>query len=272
MTYLYLRYADREGKARAPAGRQRGHRLRRYLAKERWCFLRAWPSPIWLVARESVQARRSRRRSNRCWVFRVLLLAWRRTRRYRVFTEYTAEPRSWSRPHPQRRRRWPRGHHVLELFRRYLHIDKGWVVAFYVFLPCWLGLLGFVRNPRMRGMLSVVQSYLSSCSLLVRSVNPLSALAALHEPLLGPTAPFVELCTALLFALVGPNSGPSAARGESRGSSSASSGTAQACCSSSAWRWAQRATALKQEGHRALTTGDELTEMRTTPTRGICRS
>jgi hypothetical protein len=267
MTYSYLRFAAAQGKARSAW--LIGSALVAfvgYLAKETMVFF--YPGmaiAIWLAARESDRGASVRAALRPLIVFfGVLLLGLAlETVAYRVFTEYHSRAAIVVASHIGNGDDGGRADTTFwKLFDRYLHIDKGWVVAFYVFLPCWLGLLGFVKSPRMRGMLSVVASFFFLLTFLVRSVNPLLLWQRFMSRYLDPTAPFVELCTALFVTLVARQlwaergTGP-VARALERIERHGATVLLVACVALGASSYLQ----LKQEGHRALTTGDELTEI-----------
>jgi hypothetical protein len=207
MAYFFLRYADAHGKARtvwlvlsavtAFVG---------YLGKETFVFF--YPGmalAIFLAARNSEQAARGR-----AWLqplvvfFGVLALGLAlETLAYRVFTQYHSRAAIVIASHIGNSDEGGRPDTTFwKLFDRYLHIDKGWVVAFYVFLPCWLGLLGFAKNYRVRALLGIVGSFFFFLTFLVRGINPLLLWQRFMSRYLDPTAPFVQLVTALFLALV----------------------------------------------------------------------
>lgn len=198
MLYLYLRYADAQGKARLGwlVGCA-GAAFVGYLAKETMVFF--YPGmaiAIWLAGRKPREL----------LIFFGLLLVGLalETAAYRAFTDYSsrfaivvashvgsaddgggrADTTFWG------------------LFERYQHIDKGWVVAFYIFLPCWFGMLGLTRNFRVRAALWVVFSFFFCLTFLVRSLHPLLLWHRFMSRYLDPTAPFVQLVTGLFLALV----------------------------------------------------------------------
>lgn len=211
MTYLFLRYADAQGKARtawlvgsalvAFVG---------YLAKETMVFF--YPGiaiAIFLAGRHASRELKGKAR----WLetltplvlfcsvlFLGLVLE---TLAYRIFTQYHSRAGIVIASHIGNGDESGRADTTFwKLFDRYLHIDKGWIVAFYIFLPCWLGLLGFAKNYRVRGLLSVVASFFFLLTFLVRSINPLLLWQRFMSRYLDPTAPFVELVTALFVTLV----------------------------------------------------------------------
>ncbi|HEX3850259.1 MAG TPA: glycosyltransferase family 39 protein [Polyangiaceae bacterium] len=267
MTYLYLRYADAQGRARtawlvgsalvAFVG---------YLAKETMVFF--YPGmaiAIWLAARSSAEHVPLKAALKPLFVFfGVLLLGLLlETIAYRLFTAYHSRASIVVASHIGNSDEGGRADTTFwKLFERYLHIDKGWVVAFYVFLPCWLGLLGFAKNYRVRGMLSVVGSFFFFLTFLVRSVNPMLLWQRFMSRYLDPTAPFVQLVTALFVALVleqlwqerdNGRVGMQLGRLERYGATL----LLVACVALSASSYLD----LKQEGPRAFTQGNELSEV-----------
>ena len=207
MAYLYLRYADAQGKARtawlvgsalvAFVG---------YLAKETMVFF--YPGmaiAIWLAARSSAAHVPLKAALKPLFVFFGVLLVGLvlETIAYRVFTAYHSRASIVVASHIGNSDEGGRADTTFwKLFDRYLHIDKGWVLAFYVFLPCWLGLLGFAKNYRVRGLLCVVGSFFFLLTFLVRSVSPMLLWQRFMSRYLDPTAPFVQLVTALFVVLV----------------------------------------------------------------------
>ncbi len=207
MTYLYLRYADAQGKARtawlvgsalvAFVG---------YLAKETMVFF--YPGmaiAIWLAARSSAARVPLKAALKPLFVFFGVLLVGLvlETIAYRVFTAYHSRASIVVASHIGHSDEGGRADTTFwKLFERYLHIDKGWVLAFYVFLPCWLGLLGFAKNYRVRGLLCVVGSFFFLLTFLVRSLSPMLLWQRFMSRYLDPTAPFVQLVTALFVVLV----------------------------------------------------------------------
>jgi hypothetical protein len=211
MTYLYLRYADAQGNARtawlvgsalvAFVG---------YLAKETMVFF--YPGialAIFLAGRHAARELTGKQRWREaltplvlfCSVLFLGLVL--ETLAYRIFTQYHSRAAIVVASHIGNGDESGRADTTFwKLFDRYLHIDKGWVVAFYIFLPCWLGLLGFAKNYRVRGVLSVVGSFLFLLTFLVRGINPLLLWQRFMSRYLDPMAPFVELITGLFFTLV----------------------------------------------------------------------
>jgi len=205
MTYLYLRYADAAGRERmawlvgsalvAFAG---------YLAKETFVFF--FPGmaiAVFLAARDPVRGIRATKWRELVVFFGVLLVGLTiETLAYRSFTAYHSRLSIVFSSHVGNSDEGGRPDTTFwKLFDRYLHIDKGWAVAFYVFLPCWLGLLGLVRNYRMRALLAVVASFFFFLTFLVRGLNPMLLWHRFMSRYLDPSAPFVELVTALFVAL-----------------------------------------------------------------------
>jgi hypothetical protein len=267
MTYLYLRYADAQGKARtawlvgsalvAFVG---------YLAKETMVFF--YPGmaiAIWLAARSSGKHLSLQATLKPLFVFfGVLLIGLAlETLAYRVFTSYHSRASIVVASHIGNGDDGSRADTTFwKLFDRYLHIDKGWVVAFYVFLPCWLGLLGFAKNYRVRGLLSVVASFFFLLTFLVRSISPLLLWQRFMSRYLDPTAPFVQLVTALFVALVLEQLWQE--RGTGRGWQALSRLERHGATLLLALCVALGASSyldLKQEGARALTQGSELSEI-----------
>ena len=211
MTYLYIRYADAQGNARtawlvgsalvAFVG---------YLAKETMVFF--YPGiaiAIFLAGRHAARELTGKAYWKEaltplvlfCSVLFLGLVL--ETVAYRVFTQYHSRAAIVVASHIGNGDESGRADTTFwKLFDRYLHIDKGWVVAFYIFLPCWLGLLGFAKNYRVRGMLSVVASFLFFLTFLVRGINPLLLWQRFMSRYLDPMAPFVELVTGMFIALV----------------------------------------------------------------------
>ncbi|HEY1535873.1 MAG TPA: glycosyltransferase family 39 protein [Polyangiaceae bacterium] len=269
MTYLYLRHADAQGKARtawligsalcAFVG---------YLAKETMVFF--YPGmaiAIWLAAcnHGEREATPFKAKLKPLLVFFGVLLVGLalETLAYRVFTGYHSRASIVVASHIGNGDEGGRADTTFwKLFDRYLHIDKGWVLAFYVFLPCWLGLLGFAKNYRVRGLLSVVASFFFLLTFLVRSLNPLLLWQRFMSRYLDPTAPFVQLVTALFVALVVEQ------LWQERGSGRVSQQlgrlerySATFLLVSCAALAASSYLDLKEEGSRALTQGRELTEI-----------
>ncbi|HEX7452464.1 MAG TPA: glycosyltransferase family 39 protein, partial [Polyangiaceae bacterium] len=207
MAYLYLCYADAQGKARSAW--LVGSALVAfvgYLAKETMVFF--YPGmaiAIWLAARSSAARVPLKAALKPLFVFFGVLLVCLvlETIAYRVFTAYHSRASIVVASHIGNSDEGGRADTTFwKLFDRYLHIDKGWVLAFYVFLPCWLGLLGFAKNYRVRGLLCVVGSFFFLLTFLVRSVSPLLLWQRFMSRYLDPTAPFVQLVTALFVVLV----------------------------------------------------------------------
>jgi hypothetical protein len=205
MTYLYLRYADAQGKARSAW--LVGSALCAfvgYLAKETMVFF--YPGmalAIWLAAREHGGPFKAKLKPLLVFFGLLLVGLALETLAYRVFTSYHSRASIVVASHIGNGDESGRADTTFwKLFDRYLHIDKGWVLAFYVFLPCWLGLLGFAKNYRVRGLLSVVASFFFLLTFLVRSLNPMLLWQRFMSRYLDPTAPFVQLVTALFVALV----------------------------------------------------------------------
>ncbi|MEP7051723.1 MAG: glycosyltransferase family 39 protein [Pseudomonadota bacterium] len=211
MTYLYIRYADAQGKARTAwlVGSALVAFIG-YLAKETMVFF--YPGiavAIYLAGRHASKGLTGIARWKEaltplvlfCSVLFLGLVL--ETLAYRVFTQYHSRAALVVSSHIGNGDENGRADTTFwKLFDRYLHIDKGWLVAFYIFLPCWLGLLGFAKNYRVRGVLSVVASFLFSLTFLVRSINPLLLWQRFMSRYLDPMAPFVELITGLFVALV----------------------------------------------------------------------
>jgi hypothetical protein len=213
MTYLFLRFADAQGKARtAWLVASAVVAFIGYLAKETMVFF--YPGmalAIWVAARHAAGSPDAPRVAS--WravieplaiFFGVLLVGLvLETLAYRVFTQYHSRASIVVASHIGNSDEGGRPDTTFwKLFDRYLHIDKGWIVAFYIFLPCWLGLLGFAKNYRVRGMLAVVASFFFFLTFLVRGINPMLLWQRFMSRYLDPTAPFVELVTALFVALV----------------------------------------------------------------------
>jgi Dolichyl-phosphate-mannose-protein mannosyltransferase len=266
MTYLYLRFADAQGKARtawlvgsalvAFVG---------YLAKETMVFF--YPGmaiAIWIAAskhgeREAVPF--NAKLKPLLLFFGVLLVGLAlETLAYRVFTSYHSRASIVVASHIGNGDEGGRADTTFwKLFDRYLHIDKGWVLAFYVFLPCWLGLLGFAKNYRVRGLLSVVGSFFFLLTFLVRSVNPLLLWQRFMSRYLDPTAPFVQLVTALFVALVVDQLWQERGNGKAWQHVERHGRTLLLvlCIALSASSYLD----LKQEGPRAFSQGSELSEI-----------
>jgi hypothetical protein len=209
MMYLYLRYADASGRARttwlvlcaltAFIG---------YLAKETMVFF--YPGmaiAIWLAERNSAhpQARKFLQQLRPLVIFFGCLFVGvaLETIAYRVFTNYSSRAGIVVASHLGSGDSDGRPDTTFwKLFDRYLHIDKGWVVAFYIFLPSWWALLGFAKNYRVRALLGVVASFYFFLTFLVRGIHPMLLWQRFMSRYLDPTAPFVELVIAMLVALV----------------------------------------------------------------------
>ena len=197
MVYFYLRFADASGKPRvawlvacavtAFIG---------YLAKETMVFF--YPGialGIWFAAR------RPREFLIFCGVLLLGLLL--ETAAYHTFTRYsnrlTLVVTSHIGPNDDEGRAdttfW-------KLFDRYRHVDKPWQTAFYIFLPCWAGVVSFTRDYRVRATLGVVASFFFFLTFLVRGIHPLQLWHRFMSRYLDPTAPFVALVVALFGALI----------------------------------------------------------------------
>ncbi len=209
MMYLYLRYADAPGPTRTPwlvacaltafIG---------YLAKETMVFF--YPGmavAIWLAERHvaRTQPRHFLQTLRPLVIFFgcLLLGVVLETIAYRVFTNYSGRAGIVVASHIGSGDSDGRPDTTFwKLFDRYLHIDKGWVIAFYIFLPSWWALLGFAKNYRVRALLAVVASFYFFLTFLVRGIHPLLLWQRFMSRYLDPTAPFVELVIAMLIALV----------------------------------------------------------------------
>jgi Dolichyl-phosphate-mannose-protein mannosyltransferase len=268
MTYLFLRYADAQGKARtAWLVASAVVAFIGYLAKETMVFF--YPGmaiAIWLAARNAPgepEARSWKATLKPLAVFfGVLLLGLAlETLAYRVFTQYHSRAAIVVASHIGNSDEGGRPDTTFwKLFDRYLHIDKGWIVAFYVFLPCWLGLLGFAKNYRVRAVLSVVASFFFLLTFLVRSINPLLLWQRFMSRYLDPTAPFVELITALFVALVLQQLWQERSAQFSVLDRAPRFGALIAAALCAALAFSSYAS-LKEDGQRALTTASELAEM-----------
>ena len=224
MTYLYLRYADALGKART-AWLIGSALCARSLTTPRQGDDESSPYPgmalaIWLAARQHGERARLPFRATLQPLFvffGVLLIGLAlETLAYRTFTNYHSRASIVVASHIGNGDDGGRADTTFwKLFDRYLHIDKGWVVAFYVFLPCWLGVLGFAKNYRVRGMLSVVASFFFFLTFLVRSIHPLLLWQRFMKPLpLDPTSALRAVTwsrAALFVALVAFKLGKNAA-------------------------------------------------------------
>ncbi len=206
MVYLFLRYTDAEGKARwAWLVASALTAFVGYLAKETMVFF--YPGmaiAIWLAAREGNRSSFRPLIASLALFFGVLLIGLLlETLAYRIFTDYHSRAAIVVASHIGNGDEGGRADTTFwKLFDRYLHIDKGWVLAFYVFLPCWLGVLGFAKNYRVRAMLAVVASFFFFLTFLVRGIHPLLLWQRYMSRYLDPAAPFVKLVTALFVALV----------------------------------------------------------------------
>lgn len=192
-TYLYLRYASAEGRARwhwlAAASLAM---FVAYLAKETSVFfLPGFIMAIWMTERRWKEV------ALFCGI--LLLGVACETASYRFFTDY---------PH---RLAIIRGtHYIIEskdkatfwqLFDRYNErLDPPWRFAFYTFLVTFIGVLGFVPKAGARAVLWIVGSYYFFLTFLVRSINPIILWQAFWTRYLDPTAPFVAIVMALFLA------------------------------------------------------------------------
>ena len=199
MLYVYLRYSDAQGRERL--GWLAGCALVAfigYLAKETMVFF--YPGmaiAIWMA--------KGRRLRELLFFFGLLLLGVvLETAAYRTFTDYHSRFAVVVASHVGSGEEAAHSNVVTfwGLFDRYLHVDKGWVVAFYIFLPCWFGMLGLTRNFRVRATVAVVGSFFFCLTFVVRSVNPIQLWHRFMSRYLDPTAPFVELVTGLFLALI----------------------------------------------------------------------
>jgi hypothetical protein len=206
MMYTYLRYADARGSTRlewlvvtalvAFVG---------YLAKETMAFF--FPGmalAIWLAGRAAHGSSKGAARELAIFFGLLLLGLLLETVAYRAFTEYHSRLAIVFHSHvdPSGDAEGRADTTFWKLFDRYEHIDKPWVWAFDIFLPCWLAVLAFMRNYRVRAMLGVVASFFFFLTFLVRSISPMLLWHRFMSRYLDPTAPFVELVTALFLVLV----------------------------------------------------------------------
>jgi hypothetical protein len=205
MVYLYLRYTDTVGRERMTwLGAAALAGFLGYLAKETMAFF--YPGmalAVWLAGR----AHGTRRQAVQelALFFGLLLLGLLlETAAYRIFTPYHSRLAIVFHSHvdPSGDSEGRADTTFWKLFDRFEHIDKAWAWAFHIFLPCWLGLLGFTRNYRVRGMLAVVASFFFCLTFVVRSLSPLLLWHRFMSRYLDPGAPFVGLVVGLFLALV----------------------------------------------------------------------
>lgn len=197
MTYLYVRFAEAHGRPRLAWLTACGvTAFVGYLAKETMVFF--YPGmalAIWLAARKPKEL------VIFCGVLLIGVIL--ETLAYRTFTQYSNRFSLVVASHIGTGDSATRvGTTFWGLFERYRHMDKPWVPAFYLFLPCWLGVLGFARDYRARGMLSVVASFFFFLTFVVRGINPMLLWQRFMSRYLDPTAPFVALVVGLFVALV----------------------------------------------------------------------
>jgi len=252
MTYLYCATQTRKGKAQSAwLVAARSFAFVGYLPKRRWCSSTRHGHRDWLVARESVQGSSLKAGLQTVLVFfGVLLLGLAlETRRYvSPVYEYTAEPAIVSRDNIGNATTVGRATPRFWKCSTAICNRQGWVVAFYGSCRVGSGCSAcekspYARDAQRRGKLLLL-AHVPGAPASIRS-----ALAALHEPLLG-TDGAVRRAVHCAVHRPGrpPTLGRSAARANRAGARAHSSGTAQACCSSSAWRWRSELPAIEARG------------------------
>jgi 4-amino-4-deoxy-L-arabinose transferase-like glycosyltransferase len=89
-----------------------------------------------------------------------------------------------------------------QLFDRFSHLEEPWKLAFFVVLPCCIGIVAFRRDLRAHAIVAMEASYIFLLTFLVRRVTPAIVIWQSFWPrYFDPTAPFTALIVAL-FAVM----------------------------------------------------------------------
>jgi hypothetical protein len=119
---------------------------------------------------------------------------------YTLFTDYHSRWQIITGTHitegpPSERTFW-------QLFDRFPHLDEAGKLAFYMVLPCCIGVLAFRKDLRAAAIVAMEASYVFLLTFLVRKVTPTIIIWQAFWPrYFDPTAPFAALIIALFTVI-----------------------------------------------------------------------
>jgi 4-amino-4-deoxy-L-arabinose transferase-like glycosyltransferase len=121
---------------------------------------------------------------------------------YTLFTDYKSRVQIVLGSHTPKGPEAPAHQTFWHLFDRFTHLDEPWKLAFYMVLPCCIGILAFRRDIRATAIVAMQASYVFLLTFLVRQVRPaLMVWQSFWPRYFDPIAPFTAVIVAL-FAVM----------------------------------------------------------------------